>query len=118
MDVDVADQNDNQSLTASDRGGAAKSVEGWVLIATNIHEEAQEEDVYDMFADYGDLTYIQVPLDRRTGYVKGYAVLEYSLESEAKKAIDAMNGKNFFGRKIKVDWAFRREPIGSHVAEH
>lgn len=117
MDVDVAHQNENQSLTASDRGTAAKSVEGWVLIATNIHEEAQEEDLYDIFADYGDVTYIQVPLDRRTGYVKGYAVLEYSLESEAKKAIDALNGSDFFGRKIKVDWAFRKEPIGNHVSD-
>jgi len=86
--------------------GPQKSQEGWIVFVTGVHEEAQEDDLRDVFAEYGRVKSIKLNADRKTGMVKGYALVQYAEFTDAQDAINELHGSELLGKTIKVDWAF------------
>mmetsp|Transcript_1720 Transcript_1720/g.5850 ORF Transcript_1720/g.5850 Transcript_1720/m.5850 type:complete len:96 (-) Transcript_1720:1772-2059(-) len=88
-----------------------KSAEGWVVIVTNVHEEASEDDVYEHFAEFGQIKNVHLNLDRRTGFVKGYALVEYGTSDEASGAVQRAHGSALLDQTLGVSFAFAQGPI-------
>jgi RNA-binding protein 8A len=81
--------------------------EGWTIFVRNLHREMSQEDVHDLFADFGEIRCIQLNLDKQSGNSKGYCFIEFKEKDDAFKAISEMNEKTFRDNTLKVNWAFK-----------
>jgi RNA-binding protein 8A len=61
-----------------------------------------------LFADYGNIKSLHVNLDRKTGFLKGYAFIEFENLVDAQKSVNKLNGSNFLDKKINVGFAFKK----------
>lgn len=78
----------------------------------NLSYNATEEDLNEVFKEYGSVKRIQVPTDRETGRVRGFAFVEMSDEAEETAAIDDLDGAEWMGRTLKVNKARPRNERG------
>jgi RNA recognition motif-containing protein len=78
---------------------------GKKLYVGNLSYDVDQSALEAMFADFGTVESANVIIDRATGRSKGFGFVEMGSDDEAQKAIDAMDGKDFDGRAIKVNEA-------------
>ena len=79
------------------------------LFVGNLSFNVTENDLNDAFATYGTVTETNLMMDRATGRARGFGFVTMGSAEEAKKAIDALNGKELDGRAITVNVARPRE---------
>jgi RNA recognition motif-containing protein len=79
----------------------------------NLSYEVTQDDLSQTFAKYGIVRRIQLPTDRETGRVRGFAFVEMGTDAEETAAIDALDGAEWMGRDLKVNKAKPREERGS-----
>ncbi|MBE9182509.1 RNA-binding protein [Oculatella sp. LEGE 06141] len=79
----------------------------------NLSYEATQDDIAQVFAEYGTVKRVQVPTDRETGRLRGFAFVEMETEAEETAAIEALDGAEWMDRSLKVNKAKPREDRGS-----
>lgn len=88
----------------------------------NLSYTATQEDLEAVFAEYGVVKQVYLPVDRETGRKRGFAFVEMSTEAEENAAIADLNGAEWMGRQLKVNKARPREAMaggkGSRLPRH
>ena len=71
----------------------------------NLSYEVTEDELRATFEEYGQVTTSTVIKDKFSGKSKGFGFVEMAEPESAKNAIEALNGKEYRGRTIKVNEA-------------
>lgn len=82
------------------------------IFVTKLSPNVSQEDLQDLFAQYGNVTTAKVIIDRETGNSKGYGFVEMDDDTEGQAAIDALNDSELDGRRMVVKKARPREEMG------
>jgi cold-inducible RNA-binding protein len=82
------------------------------LYVGNLSFQTTEQDLRELFAQYGSVTETNMIMDRETNRPRGFAFVTMSSSSEGQKAIEALHGKNHDGRDLTVNEAKPMESRG------
>ena len=75
----------------------------------NLPYSTTPDELQAVFAAYGQVSAARIVSDRETGRPKGFGFVEMPNDTEAKAAIEALNGNDIGGRKAVVNEARPRE---------
>ena len=79
------------------------------IFVGNLNYNITEDDIRDIFEEYGELNSVKLITDKFTGKSKGFGFVEMSDEDEAKKAIEDLNGAEVEGRTIVVNESIEKK---------
>ena len=75
----------------------------------NLSYEVDQNDLSEVFGEYGTVKRVHIPTDRDTGRVRGFAFVEMESEADEDKAIEALDGAEWMERTLKINKAKPRE---------
>jgi RNA recognition motif-containing protein len=81
------------------------------LFVGNLSFDTTEDSLRTLFAQHGTVESVKLISDRDTGRPRGFGFIEMS-NSDASRAMQALNGQDFEGRSLKVNEAQDRERSG------
>jgi len=76
----------------------------------NLPYTATEEEVTDLFAEYGPVERVKIITDRETGRSKGFAFVTLGDQSQLNASIEALDGKDYQGRALRVNASEPKAP--------
>ena len=72
------------------------------IFVGNLPFRAEQEDVIQLFAPYGEVANCSLPLERDTGRKRGFAFIEMADEAAEAAAIEALQGAELMGRPLRL----------------
>jgi RNA recognition motif-containing protein len=82
------------------------------IFVGNLPFRAEQEDVIELFAPFGEVANCSLPLERDTGRKRGFAFVELADPDLETKAIDALQGAELMGRPLRINKAEPRSSAG------
>ncbi len=79
------------------------------IFVGNLSYDISQDDLVEVFTDYGKVQRVHIPVDKETGRKRGFAFVEMENKAQEAKAIEALDGADWMGRSIKVNEARERE---------
>ena len=83
-----------------------------VIYVGNLSFDTNEQGLETLFSQYGQVDRVSLITDRDTGRSRGFAFVTMGDGTAAQSAIDALNGKEFEGRTLKVNEARGKQDRG------
>jgi len=78
----------------------------------NLPFDTNDQDLRDLFGEYGQVTDVHLPTDRETGRPRGFAFVTMDTKEAMEQAIKALDGQEFAGRNLRINEAQPREERG------
>ncbi|MDD3877387.1 MAG: RNA-binding protein [Bacteroidales bacterium] len=75
------------------------------LYIGNLDYKVREQQLEELFAEYGEVTSVKIIKDKFSGRSKGFGFVEMADDNGGKEAINALNGKPLLDREIIVSEA-------------
>lgn len=69
----------------------------------NLSRNLTEEQLKDLFAEFGEVVKATIIMDKFTGVARGFGFVEMSSQEEGEAAIAELNGKEVDGRTLTVN---------------
>lgn len=82
------------------------------IFVGNLPFRAEQEDVAELFAPFGEVVNCSLPLERDTGRKRGFAFIEMSDADTETRAINALQGAELMGRPLRINKAEPRSGGG------
>ena len=82
------------------------------IYVANIPWKASEEELRNLFAEYGEVSSAKIVIDKFTQRSRGFGFIEMRDDSAGKNAIDNLNGADFMGKNLVVNEARPRTEGG------
>jgi RNA recognition motif-containing protein len=82
------------------------------IFVGNLSFSSTEDGVRAIFEAHGTVDRVSIITHRETGKSRGFAFVEMPNDEEAARAIGALNGADYGGRKLNVNEARPREERG------
>jgi RNA recognition motif-containing protein len=75
------------------------------IYVANIPWKASEEELKNLFAEYGEVSSAKIIIDKFTQRSRGFGFIEMRDDTAARNAINELNGADFMGKNLVVNEA-------------
>lgn len=84
------------------------------IYVANIPWKATEEQLKQLFSEYGEVSSAKIIMDKVTQRSRGFGFVEMADDTAGRSAVNQLNGADFMGKNLVVNEARPREEGGGN----